>query len=253
MIVRHEFPDRLRLVEDVFARSGLRTEYVDLWRDHQLPRPADVAALIFLGGTMGVADSDEFPFLAAEQDLIRGAVRQSIPLLGVCLGAQLLAAATGGQVFNAAHRSIGFLPVAKSKAAASDLLFSGFCATDRFLSWHQDTLTLPPGSQLLMTSVDTPNQAFRIGACAWGVQFHLEVDQPVLESWIESSREPLQSAWGIDPGAFVEAARRHLPHQQTHARHAFKAFAELATRRDEISTDDRPGSGRESSDSHEDG
>ncbi len=243
MVVRHESPDRLRLAEDVFAKSGLGIEYVDLWRDHQLPRPDDVAALVFLGGTMGVGDSDEFPFLAAEQDLIREAVRKSIPLLGVCLGAQLLAAATGGQVLNAAHRSIGFLPVAKSKAAASDHLFSGFCATDRFLSWHKDTFTLPPGSQLLVTSDDTPNQAFRIGACAWGVQFHFEVDQPLLESWIETSRESLQTAWGIDPGAFVEAAQRHLPHQQTHARQAFKAFAELATRRrDEISTDDRRGS-----------
>jgi GMP synthase (glutamine-hydrolysing) len=233
VVVRHEGPDRIRLAEDVFAESGLRVAYVDLWRDHQLPSPADVAALVFLGGTMGVGDSNEFPFLAAEQDLIREAVRQSIPLLGLCLGAQLLAAATGGKVFRAAHRSIGFLPVAKTLAAESDGLFRGFCATDRLLSWHQDTFTLPPGSQLLMSSDDTPNQAFRVGACAWGAQFHFEADQALFENWIESSRELLPSTWGITTGALVEGARSYLPHQQTHARQAFKALAELAIRRSE--------------------
>ncbi len=231
VVVRHESPDRIRLAEDVFGKSGLGVGYVDLWRGHPLPTCAEVSALVFLGGSMGVGDSNEFPFLAAEQKLVQEAVRQSIPLLGLCLGAQLLAAATGGKVFRAAHPSIGFLPVAKTMAADSDGLFSGFCATDRLLSWHKDTFTLPPRSQLLMTSDDTPNQAFRVGACAWGAQFHFEVDDSLLETWIESSREVLQTTWGIDPGAFVEAARRHLPHQQTHAREAFKALAELAIHR----------------------
>jgi GMP synthase (glutamine-hydrolysing) len=231
VVLRHESPDRIRLAEDVFVKSGLGVAYVDLWRDHSLPNSADVAALVFLGGSMGVGDSNEFPFLAAEQELIREAVRQSIPLLGLCLGAQLLAAATGGKVFRAAHRSIGFLPVAKTMGAESDELFSSFCATDRLLSWHKDTFTLPPGAQLLMTSDDTPNQAFRVGACAWGAQFHFEADDSLLETWIESSRELLPTTWGIDPGAFVEAGRRHLSHQQTHAREAFRAFAELAIRR----------------------
>ncbi len=231
VIVRHEGPDKIRLAEDIFAECGLGVVYVDLWRDHQLPSSGDVAALVFLGGTMGVGDSDEFPFLVAEQDLIREAVRLSVPLLGLCLGAQLLAAATGGKVYRAAQRSIGFRPVAKTRAAESDGLFGGFCAIDRLLSWHEDTFTLPPGSQLLMTSDDTPNQAFRVGACAWGAQFHFEADDSLLETWIESSRELLLATWGIDPEAFVEAARRHLPHQKAHAREAFEALAELASRR----------------------
>ena len=231
-MLRHESPYRLEMVEEVFAESGLGVEYVDLWRDHQLPAIGDVAALVFMGGTMGVGDSDAFPFLSAEQDLIREAVKQATPVLGVCLGSQLVAAATGGQVFRAPHRSIGFRPVARTAAAGSDRLFNGFCATDHLLSWHQDTFTLPPGSELLMTSDDVPNQAFRIGSSAWGVQFHFEADGPLFDSWIEAARKSLQATWGMDPGAFVEEARRHLPHQQSHAREAFKAFADLAAARE---------------------
>lgn len=238
IVIRHEDPDNLGLGKDVLTAAGLRVEYFDIWRGGNLPPAGGAAAVVLLGGSMGVGDRDRFPFLAPERDLVRECLRQDVPLLGLCLGAQLLADASDGCVMRAPRRSIGFLPVAKTDLAASDLLFKGWCATDRVLRWHEDTFTLPPGAELLMAAEDVPNQAFRVGKCAWGVQFHMELDRPLLDAWIESSSDSLRAVWKTDPQDLLDGAAAWLSHQQTHARETFSAFAEVVQRRERAQ---RPG------------
>ena len=227
LVLRHEDPDHLGLGRDVLTAAGLQVESLDHWRGESLPRPGDVAGLVLLGGTMGVGDAEQFPFLASEQQLIRDCVKQGVPLLGLCLGAQLLAAALGGQVGRAPHRSIGFLPVTKTAGAGSDRLFQNWCVTDRVFRWHEDTFTLPPGAEHLMSADDVPNQAFRVGDRAWGVQFHMELDRPLLEAWIASSSESSLAEWGTDPEELLDGADTWLAHQQSHARQTFAAFSEV--------------------------
>jgi GMP synthase-like glutamine amidotransferase len=231
VVVRHQMPDGLAVAADEFRAAGLATAYVELWQGEALPTVDEVAALVFLGGDMSAASSEGFSSMADELSLIRAALRDSVPLLGLCLGAQLLAAGAGGEVFRAPRPSVGFLPAVKEEAAASDPLFAGFCATDSVLRWHEDTFTLPPLAQLLMTGEGRRNLAFRIGAAAWGVQFHLEVDRSLLEAWIDDSADRLEASWGTRASALLAAADTHLTHQQVHARQAFRAFAELVTAR----------------------
>jgi GMP synthase (glutamine-hydrolysing) len=232
LVVRHEDPDHLGLGAEVLTAAGLRVESLDLWLDGSLPAVDDLAALVVLGGTMGVGDAARFPFLASEQELIRDSVEHGVPLLGLCLGAQLLAAALGGEVSRAPHRSIGFLPVAKTDKAGSDRLFHNWCAEDRVFRWHEDTFTLPPGAELLMSAGDIPNQAFRVGDSAWGVQFHLELDRPLLEAWIATSPESSLAEWGTRPHDLRDGADTWLAHQQAHARQTFAAFADVVLRRE---------------------
>ncbi len=237
-MVRHEDPDYLGLGADALMAAGLDLEYVDVWRVEALPAAGDIAAMVLLGGSMGVADRDRFPFLAIGLELIRDCLQQGVPMLGLCLGAQLLATAAGGRVTRAPGRSIGFLPVARTTSAASDPLFRGWCATDRVFRWHEDTFTLPPGAELLMDADGVPNQAFRVGTCAWGVQFHMELDRPLLEAWIGSSSDSLRAVWKADPQDLLDGAATWLSHQQAHARETFSAFAEVVGRRERAQ---RPG------------
>jgi GMP synthase (glutamine-hydrolysing) len=233
LVLRHEDPDHLGLGAEVLTAAGLRLEPLDLWLGGPLPAPGDVAAIVVLGGTMGVGDAARFPFLTPEQELIRESVEHGVPVLGLCLGAQLLAAALGGEVGRAPTRSIGFLPVAQTSRAASDPLFHNWCAEDRLFRWHEDTFTLPAGAELLMSAGDVPNQAFRVGDSAWGVQFHMELDRPLLEAWIASSPESALAEWGASPQDLRDGADTWLAHQQAHATQAFAAFADVVLRRAE--------------------
>ncbi len=163
--------------------------------EDQLPE----GPLIVLGGPMGVYELEAHPFLAYEIDLIRRQLESGQPILGVCLGAQLLAAAAGGTVYPGVHgKEIGWGPVELTNAGAIDPLWSGFPRRFTTFHWHGDTFDLPPGAEVLARTSHYP-QAFRLGPRAYGVQFHPEVVPQQLEAWIrayrlELERERLSSA-----------------------------------------------------------
>ncbi|MBB5156177.1 type 1 glutamine amidotransferase [Saccharopolyspora phatthalungensis] len=156
--------------------------------------PADFAGhqgLVVLGGKMGVYDDADHPWLAEVRALLSKAVSQRVPVLAICLGAQLLAAATGGQV-RAARKGpeAGTLLVAKRDAAAEDPLLGPVPLTPDVLQFHTDEITmLPPSAQLLASSPKCDNQAFRVGDCAYGLQFHIETTPDVVLDWARQSPE----------------------------------------------------------------
>lgn len=148
------------------------------------PRPlGDYDALIVLGGDQNVHEQDRFPYLADELAILHAWLPSGRPVLGVCLGAQLLADAAGGRVVRASRRELGWLEVELLAGAGEDPLL-GF-APERVtaLQWHSYAVEPPPGATMLARSPVCP-QAFRVGA-AWGVQFHPEVDLGILQSWLE--------------------------------------------------------------------
>ena len=139
-------------------------------------------ALVVMGGPMAAHCDDGFPSRHAELALLRTALERQVPVLGVCLGAQLLAEAAGGRALpGPAGPEIGWLPV---EVVAEDRLFAGLPSTFTPLQWHGDTVELPPGAVRLASSERYPNQAFRVGAVAWGVQFHPEVDRAAVEAFV---------------------------------------------------------------------
>jgi GMP synthase-like glutamine amidotransferase len=158
-------------------------------RGETLPDPAAVTALIVLGGAMGANDEERFPFLADVKALIRAVVDRGIPYLGVCLGGQLLAAALGARVVSNRWQELGALPVSLTDEGARDRLFEGVSARFATFQWHHDSFDLPEAGVLLASSGRCPHQAFRVGASAWGLQFHPEVTEEIARNWAES--EPL--------------------------------------------------------------
>lgn len=155
----------------------------------ELPDPGDIDFLVALGGPMGANDHDEFPWLVEEKRLVRDFVEHGMPVLGVCLGAQLIAGALGAGVYPNRHREIGWFPVHRVPPVR-DSVFR-FPATMDVLHWHGDTFDLPPGAARLAESEACPNQAFQVGRTVLGIQFHLEVTPESARTLVSSCREEL--------------------------------------------------------------
>ncbi|HEY6909061.1 MAG TPA: type 1 glutamine amidotransferase [Myxococcales bacterium] len=189
------------------------------------PVPETADALVVLGGGMGVRDQDRLGHLRDELRLLRWCVEQGRPVLGICLGSQLLAQALGGSVRKAARKEIGFYRVRLGTAAREDTLFSG--APESFVAfhWHGDEMVPPAGAVPLASSTQTAVQAFRFGARAWGVQFHLETDEEVLAAMMTGDDE-LREA-GVDASLLRLSARRELPRLASVASGVFARFAAL--------------------------
>ncbi len=176
----------------------------------EVPRTLDgFSALIVLGGAMGAYDDVRAPWLPQLRGLLAAAVQSELPTLGVCLGGQLLAVATGGRVSPAPAAEYGAQLIAKRQAAASDPLFRELPITPDVLQWHVDEVSqLPPGAVLLASSPVCEVQAFRIGRLAWATQFHIETTPEIVADWASQDAELLAD---YDLAAIVErAARAHV-------------------------------------------
>ena len=145
-----------------------------------IPPHLDYAALIFLGGPMSV--NDDLPYLRREMEIIREAIGRLQPVLGICLGAQLIAKALGAKVYANAQKEIGWFDLHFTPAAAADPLFSGL-KTETVFHWHGETFDLPSGADLLASSELCRNQAFRVNSHVYGLQFHLEVTPAMVADW----------------------------------------------------------------------
>ncbi|MGZ6793045.1 MAG: type 1 glutamine amidotransferase [Mycobacteriales bacterium] len=166
--------------------EGLALEVVEPWRGDALPDGLDgYAALVVMGGPQQAYDDGSAPWLRHTKALLREAVGTSLPTFGVCLGAQLLAEATGGRVApGEAGPELGAKLVARRDLAGNDPLFWDLPLSPVVVQWHWDAVTeLPPGATLLMSGTTYPHQAFRVGERAWGIQFHVEAYPALVERW----------------------------------------------------------------------
>lgn len=208
--------------------AGAEVVDVALDRGDPLPPLDGFAGLVVLGGAMGANDDAQVPYLGPVKQLLRDAVRDEIPTLAICLGAQLLAAANGGRVIvNPEGPELGAQLVAKRSAAADDPLLRPVPITPDVIQWHYDTVaTLPPGAVNLASSPVCENEAFRLGRLAWGFQFHIETTPEVVRGWArndaqrldeldldlivsraEAAHEDIAEVWAPVVTAFVEITR----------------------------------------------
>ena len=157
-------------------------EYADLFRTPGAGVSiADARALIFMGGPMSA--NDEVLYIRQELHYIAQAVSQNKPILGICLGSQLIAKALGARVFHNPVKEIGWGPVDFTEHARRDPLFHGFQKPETIFHWHSETFELPPGAELLASSSVCPHQAYRVGDRVYGFQFHLEVTPEMIAGW----------------------------------------------------------------------
>lgn len=212
------------------ADAGLE---VAVWRAIEAgPRPDldGVSGVVLFGGSCNVDDLTDHPFLADVRALTREAVDRGVPVLGICLGAQLLARALDRAVPPSPVREVGFEAIRPTAAASDDLLLAHLRDGDMAFQWHQDTVELPDGAVLLATGDRVPIQAFRVGDRAWGMQFHFEVDRAEVDWWIDVYREKggdILASWGKTEDAVRREADAHMAGAEDRGREIFRRFAKV--------------------------
>jgi GMP synthase (glutamine-hydrolysing) len=216
--VRHVAFEDLGAFENVLTERGFRVSYLDAVRDNliQRVRESDPSLLVLLGGPVGAYEDESYPFLAAEKTLVRDRVARRRPLLGICLGAQVIAAALGAKVYPAQSKEIGWGPVQLSEVGAGSPLAE---LTGPVLHWHGDTFDLPEGAVHLASTSECRNQAFAFGSHTLGLQFHPEVSGDAQESWLVGHAHEIAHTPGVTVTGLRAAGR-----QQAHARRQGRMF-----------------------------
>ena len=181
LVFRHVPFEGAGLIHSAMARRGIQIRYVDLYRGGAVPEIAEAAGLIFMGGPMSV--NDPLPFVAQEMNLVRAAIAHSQPVMGICLGSQLIAKALGASVHRNPSKEIGWFDVHFTGAAESDPLFRGVSSRETVFHWHGETFDLPAGAVRLAYSDVCANQAVRFAPAVYGLQFHLEVTPGMIADW----------------------------------------------------------------------
>lgn len=179
---RHVPFEGLGLIQPALEDNGISVEFPDLFREGAtLPDVTTADGLIFMGGPMSA--NDDLPYLKREIDCIRQAVERGQPVLGVCLGSQLIAKALGGKVYKNSSKEIGWFDVHLTDAGRHDPLLSGLEGSETVFHWHGETFDLPEGAAWLAYSDATRHQAYRVGSKTYGLQFHLEVTPEMIRDW----------------------------------------------------------------------
>jgi GMP synthase-like glutamine amidotransferase len=196
LLIQHVEPERAYAIGDALGRARVETIACRVFDGDPIPATLDqFHGVVVMGGPMSATSDDGFPTRAAEIHLLTEALRRSVPVLGVCLGAQLLARAGGAEIFKGENGpEVGWGTVELSGAGIEDRLLGGLPTTLPVLHWHGDTYKLPDEAVHLASSNAYLEQAFRLGSVAWGFQFHVEVDLDAVESFLSSFGEDAFSA-----------------------------------------------------------
>ncbi|MGQ0836398.1 MAG: glutamine amidotransferase-related protein [Gammaproteobacteria bacterium] len=230
LVLQHVPNEPLGVLDPLLRTARLRIRYVNFARDpHAKVDMGRYAGLVVLGGPMNVDESDRYPHLNHELEVIRAALEREVPTLGICLGAQLLAAALGARVHPNPVREIGWYPLTFSPAASSDPLFRHLTAETPVFQWHAYTFSEPSGTVHLASSASCANQAFRYEDFAYGLQFHLEADRALIRRWLaqSESQHELEAFGGADHVRRVEEqTTAHLEQSRRQASRLFEAFVQ---------------------------
>jgi GMP synthase-like glutamine amidotransferase len=214
---------------DPIREAGLELDERDLKRGDPLPEPGEADAILSLGGDQSIREVDRYDYLVAEAELLREEAERGTPILGVCLGGQLLSHALGGAVERLPVRMVEWAEVRKLPDAAGDPVIGPLADPVRALHWNEDGFSIPPGGVELLSRAGDGGEAFRWRDNAWGIQFHPEADADALENWY-ADVDWLREA-GVEEEAAREADRVHLPGQRATAEAIFGGFARFARRR----------------------
>ncbi len=194
LIIKHVENEGPGLIEDCLKEEKIPYRILNLESGLHLPRPDDFNGIVILGGPMNVYEEDRYPFLKNEDLFIKGALQKGKSVLGICLGAQLIAKALGAKVSEAPLKEIGWYEVSLTEIGTEDPFFSKYPNTFPVFQWHQDTFEIPNAGKLIATSSSVPHQAFRYGKKVYGLQFHIEVTEEMIKEWLQIYEEELKGS-----------------------------------------------------------
>ncbi len=213
LVIQHVAHERLGTFEQGFKRAGCALRPLNIFERPSWPALDGIDGVVSMGGPQSVYDRAKHPWIVDELRMLRRAVDRGVPVLGICLGAQMLAAALGASVTKNPQKEIGWYPVMREPGAAGDPLLDGFGQTETVFQWHGDTFALPPGAVRLASSPLCREQAFRYQDLAWGLQFHVEVTEAMIRAWMRTPVNRAELAalrGGIDPMAIKRQSARHV-------------------------------------------
>jgi GMP synthase (glutamine-hydrolysing) len=228
LVIQHTACEGLGLYERTLREMKVSAEYIQPALGQPLPNSlSEYCALIILGGPMAVYEKSRVTHLRDELQLIEQALHANLPLLGICLGCQLLCAALGGDVAPGSRKEIGWYEVELTPAARQEVFFNAYPARFLAFHWHGDQCKLPAYSTLLASSAITPVQAFSYGVNALGIQFHPEVDRETVTAMCETFAAELATE-KINPVGLLGGAELHLQSMEKLSRDAFSNWWQSA-------------------------
>jgi len=230
LALQHVWDDPLGYLGEILQEHAIDCEVINV-EEAPIPDPGGYDALIVLGGPQHVPADDKYPYLTQEKALIRKAVEQDVPLLGICLGGQLLAHALGAEVRRHHMIELGFFKVQLTDEGKIDPLFQGLPGHEQVFHWHLDVFEIPSGGVQLATSENAPNQAFRFGRRAYGLQYHIELTPDMFHTWLRylPHDQEVVNTLGPDIGERIEHEQSQCyPIYRDHSHIVFENFLKIS-------------------------
>lgn len=230
LVFQHDPFEDLGIFAAVLEKQGAGYRVIRLFHGEM---PAEdwqrIQALIILGGPMSCYDEEQYPFLRWEKRIIRAAIDEAVPILGVCLGAQLIAASLSTVVYHGPVKEIGWSPISITPHGQVDSLLGYLPENATVFQWHGDGFDLPSGAIRLASSVNYENQAFRLRKNIYGLQFHLEVTPRMIECWIDERSKDLAQAPYILPDKIRADTQSYAPTLKYYGERFLSEFIRRAT------------------------
>jgi GMP synthase (glutamine-hydrolysing) len=230
LIIKHNSSEGAGLFEKILKEKGWDQDILPLYTGKELPDSVDSYDLILImGGPMSANDEARYPFLKKELPFIRQGLKLGKPVMGICLGAQLMAKSLGAMVYPGPYKEIGWYFLNQTPSAKSDPLFSLLDSCFLVFQWHGETFDLPNGGICLAGNEAYPSQAFRFGEWAYGLQFHFEVTESMIKTWLGHWGEEIKKAkpQPLTAQDIVRDSRVYLERLQKQVRVFFGRYLEL--------------------------
>jgi len=231
LVLRHVPHETLGILDPLLAAASITFQDVDFSQQPTAhPSLENHCGLVLMGGPMNVDETKKYPHLSFEVAVIAEAIQREIPVLGICLGAQLIAKALGARVYPNKVKEIGWYDLTPTKHADDDPLFIHLGKKEKVFQWHGDTFDIPRNAVHLASSPQCPNQAFRFGKNVYALQFHLEVDAAMIARWLDvpQNQDELAGLVGkIDPQKIQADTRVYSERLRELSEEIFPSFVRL--------------------------